>query len=241
MHAFDTRTKKSLSCNLGNGIRILVVSIGALLFSSPAHAQLNYGRIYGAVADQSGGAIAGATVVVMDVARGISRPLTADSSGEYSASSLLPGAYTVRAQAMGFEAGEHSGITVAVGQDVRVDFSLQPGEQTETVTVTGDVPMVNTTSATLGGTLENATIVDLPLNGRAFQKLLDFNPGMQAVPGGGTPTYSPNGQRGGNITWMLDGVTKSIWSAARDPRWAGMAGAWTESPSCLWTPFKKLI
>jgi hypothetical protein len=206
--------------------RLPILATGlVLVFSSlPAFAQLNYGRIYGAVADQSGGAIAGATVIVIDVARGISRPLTADSSGEYSASSLLPGAYTVRAQAMGFEGGEHNGITVAVGQDVRVDFSLQPGAQTETVTVTGDVPMVNTTSATLGGTLENATIVDLPLNGRAFQKLLDFNPGMQAVPGGGTPTYSPNGQRGGNITWMLDGVDEINMVGGAGPSVGGNGG-----------------
>ena len=179
------------------------VCLGILLVSPPAFAQLNYGRIYGAITDQTGGALAGAMVTVIDVDRGISRSLVADETGQFSASSLLPGSYTVRAAANGFKAAEHSGLTVGVGQDVRVDLTLQPGEQTQTVTVTGDVPMVNTTSATLGGTVENATIVQLPLNGRAFQKLLDFSPGMQQVPGGGTPAYNVNGQRGTNITWML--------------------------------------
>jgi hypothetical protein len=115
-------------------------------------------------------------------------------------------------------------LTVGVGQDVRVELTLQPGEQTQTVTVTGDVPMVNTTSATLGGTVENATIVDLPLNGRAFQKLLDFNPGMQQIPGGGTPAYNVNGQRGTNTTWMLDGVDEINMAGGAEPTVGGNGG-----------------
>jgi hypothetical protein len=92
------------------------------------------------------------------------------------------------------------------------------------VTVTGEAPMVNTTSATLGGTLETATIIDLPLNGRAFQKLLDFNPGMQALPGGGTPTYNSNGIRGGNNTWMLDGVDEINMAGGAGPTVGGNGG-----------------
>jgi hypothetical protein len=203
---------------------LLCVCFGVLLFSMPARAQLNYGRIYGAITDQTSGAMAGATVTVLDVDRGISRSIVADDAGEFSASSLLPGTYTVRAEAKGFKAAEHGGLKVGVGQDVRVDLTLQPGEQTQTVTVTGDVPMVNTTSATLGGTIENATIVDLPLNGRAFQKLLDFNPGMQQVPGGGTPAYNVNGQRGTNITWMLDGVDEINMAGGAGPTVGGNGG-----------------
>jgi hypothetical protein len=200
------------------------VGLAVILFSVPASAQLNYGRVYGSVTDQSGGAMVGVTVSVIDVDRGITRPLTTDDAGTYSASSLLPGNYTVRAEAKGFKAGEHTGLTVGVGQDVRVDLSLQAGEQTQTVTVTGEAPMVNTTSATLGGTLETATIIDLPLNGRAFQKLLDFNPGMQALPGGGTPTYNSNGIRGGNNTWMLDGVDEINMAGGAGPTVGGNGG-----------------
>jgi hypothetical protein len=213
-----------ISLSVKKAVQVLGFTLGALLFCLPASAQLNYGRIYGSITDQSGGAMSGATVTVIDADRGISRPLTTDDSGTYSASSLLPGNYTVRAAATGFKGGEHAGITVGVGQDVRVDFSLQPGAQTETVTVTGDVPMVNTTSATLGGTLETAAIVDLPLNGRAFQKLLDFSPGMQQIPGGGTPAYNANGQRGGNITWMLDGVDEINMAGGAGPTVGGNGG-----------------
>ena len=98
------------------------------------------------------------------------------------------------------------------------------GSRTQTVTVTGEVPLVNTTSATLGTTVENATIVDLPLNGRAFQKLLDFSPGMQQIPGGGTPAYNVNGQRGTNITWMLDGVDEINMAGGAGPTVGGNGG-----------------
>lgn len=213
-----------VSMNATKWLRLLSLALGIALFSLPASAQLNYGRIYGSVTDQTGGAVAGATVTVIDVDRGISRTLVADDTGQYSASSLLPGNYTVRAEFKGFKAAEHSGLTVAVGQDVKVDLSLQPGEQTQTVTVTGEAPMVNTTSATLGNTVENSTIVDLPLNGRAFQKLLDFSPGMQQIPGGGTPAYNVNGQRGTNITWMLDGVDEINMAGGAGPTVGGNGG-----------------
>ena len=84
--------------------------------------------------------------------------------------------------------------------------------------------MVNTTSATLGSTLETATIVDLPLNGRAFQKLLDFSPGMQQIPGGGTPAYNANGQRGTNIAWMLDGIDEINMAGGAGPTVGGNGG-----------------
>ena len=121
--------------------------------SSPSYAQSNLGRIFGAVTDQSGGAIVGAAVSVIDVDRGITRPLVTDGAGLFDASSIIPGTYTVRIEAKGFKVSEHTGIEVGVGKEVRVDMTLQPGEQTTTVTVTGDLPMVNTANAELGGTL----------------------------------------------------------------------------------------
>ncbi len=113
--------------------------------------------------DQSGGAIAGATVTVTDVARGISRALTTDGAGQYIANDLTPGTFTVRAEAKGFQALEHSNVLVEVGQTVRVDLVVQPGEQTQTVTVTGEVPAIDTTDAILGGTVSNQSINALPL------------------------------------------------------------------------------
>ena len=83
--------------------------------------------------------VVGAKVTVIDVERGVSRPLVTDSAGQYTAPSLTPGQYTVRAEATGFKTVEQAGVTVGVGQALRVDLQLQPGEQSQTVTVTGDI------------------------------------------------------------------------------------------------------
>ena len=114
--------------------------------------------------ETSGGALAGATVTVTDTQRGVTRTLTADAAGQYSAPNLTPGTYTVRAEFKGFQALERQNILIQVGTQVRVDLSLQPGEQTQTVTVTESVPLVQTTNAVLGGALNNELISDLPLN-----------------------------------------------------------------------------
>ena len=175
-------------------------------FSLPLAAQLNLGRIFGGITDESGGAIVDATVTVLDVQRGVTRPLVTDSAGQYSAPSLQPGTYTVRVEAKGFKTIDRSDIAVGVGQDIRIDLTLQPGEQTQTVTVTGAVPQVNTTNAQLGGTIENQEINELPINGRQYTHLLDYHPGILAKPGAGSQGFLSNGGRPEAQVWMLDGL-----------------------------------
>ena len=146
-------------------------------------------------------------MTVTDVQRGIPRNLTTDQSGEYVAPSLLPGTYTVRAEAKGFKTTEHSNLLLEVGKDIRVDLTLQTGEQTQTVVVTGEAPVIETTNATLGGTLSNETINELPMMGRSYQNLLVLRPGMMIYPGGGGWTMSTNGSRPEENTFILEGLT----------------------------------
>jgi hypothetical protein len=174
---------------------VFVLAFLAVLASLPAFSQGNAGRILGAITDQSGGAVNGATVTIIDTQRNTTRTLTADSAGEYNAPNLLPGAYTVRAGFQGFKTAERSAITLEVGQDLRVDLTLQPGEQTERVTVTEALPMVDTTNAELGGTLQSQIIDSLPLNGRNFENLLQLRPGVTIYPGGSGWSQSTNGVR----------------------------------------------
>ena len=101
---------------------------------------------------------------------------------------------------------EHSGLLLEVGKDLRVDLTLQPGEQTQTVVVNGEPPMVETTNAILGGTLSNETINDLPLNGRNYQNLLSLRPGVTNFVGGGAWTQSTNGIRPEDNVFLLDGL-----------------------------------
>ena len=185
----------------------IVVFVLALILAAPsAFAQGNQGRITGTITDQTGGTIAGANVTVVDVQRGDSRNIVTGDSGEFNAPNLLPGEYTVRAEAKGFKAIERQKIVLEVGKELRVDLSLQPGEVSQTITITEAIPLVETTNATLGGTLSNETINDMPLNGRNYINLLTLRPGMQVYPGGGSAARSANGLRPEDIGYLVDGV-----------------------------------
>ena len=177
MSSAISRSKLLVWGNARNAVRLVGAMMALLLVGFPLFAQTQ-GSIQGAVLDQSGGAVAGATVTVIDVARGVTRTLMTDAAGQYVAINLTPGTYTVRAETQGFRPIEHSGVLVEVGQSVRVDLVVQPGEQTQTVTVTSEIPTIDTTDTTLGGTVSNNAINDLPLNGRNFQRLLQLRPGV---------------------------------------------------------------
>ncbi len=207
MNRFSLNRKSSVGVCLGEIARLLFAVFAALLVCvSLVHAQANLGRISGVITDQTGGSMSGATVTVVDVERGISRALTADDSGEYNAPNLTPGSYTVRAEAKGFKTAERTGILLETGKDLRVDMTLQPGEQNQKIVVTEDLPQIETTNATLGGTISNQSINDLPLNGRNYQNLLSMRPGVLAEPGGGSWTQSTNGVRPEDNVYLVDGM-----------------------------------
>src|SRR3984957_966898 len=190
-------------------LHVLAATIVVLqLVCLPLLSQSSQGAIQGAVFDQSGGAVSSAAVSVVDVARGVTRALVTDVAGQYAATSLNPGTYTIRAEAKGFRTVEHSGVLVEVGQNIRVDLTVQPGEQTQTVTVTGELPEINTTDATLGGTVSNQAILSLPLNGRNFERLLQLRPGVVTPVGAGTGDQSTNGMRTGADLTMIEGLSQ---------------------------------
>ncbi len=128
----------------------LAATIALLLACLPLSSQTNQGTLQGGVFDQTGGAIVGATVTVTDVSRGVTQSLVTDSAGQYVANNVTPGTYTVRAEAKGFRPVEHTGVLVEVGRNIRVDLELQPGEQTQTITVTSEVPAIDTYRLHLG-------------------------------------------------------------------------------------------
>jgi hypothetical protein len=189
--------------------RAALAAVLLLVVSAALPAQTTTGRILGTVQDQSGGVLPGATVTITDLQRGVTRTLTADAAGEYVAPDLIPGTYKLRAEARGFKAVERENILLEVAQDVRIDFSLPTGDATQTITVTEEVPLLNTTNATLGGTLSNETINDLPLNGRNYENLLQLRPGVMRYPGGGFSTTSTNGLRAEDNAYFIDGLFNS--------------------------------
>ncbi len=187
----------------------LAAGLLLLLTSWPLFPQGSTGRILGSITDQSGGAIQGAVVTVTDLNRGTARALTTDAAGAFNAPNLLPGSYKVRAEFRGFRTVERPNIPLEVGQEIRVDLTLPPGEQTQLVTVNAEAPLIETTNAELGGTLQNQVINDLPLNGRNFENLLDLRPGVTKYPGNSGWTQSTNGLRPHDNFFMVEGVNSN--------------------------------
>jgi len=196
----------------------LTLILCVAILSVPTSAQVNQGRIGGTIADQTGGAIVGATVTVTDVERGVTRTLTTDGAGAYGAPNLTPGNYTIHVEYKGFTAINRQDINVGVGQDIRVDLILQPGDQTQTVTVTGEPPAINTTNAQLGGTIEGSAATDLPIAGRSFLYLLNYVPGILTKPGagGGLIQYT-NGLRPEYNVYVFDGLADTNSYGAAGP------------------------
>ena len=190
---------------------VLALTVGILCFSASVFAQVNQGRILGNVRDQSGGVIAGATVTVTDVLKGVSRTLTTDEAGGYAAPNLDPSTYRIRVEYKGFKTFDREGLDVGVGQEAKIDITLQPGETTQTVVVTEAIPLVETTSATLTGNIETQKIADLPLNGRNFVNLLTLRPGYVNSPGGGGGNQAGMGMRPGDSMFLVDGLNIYEW------------------------------
>jgi hypothetical protein len=206
----------SVLCESWRGSRARVAKVlaslfGILLISASLSAQSNQGRILGTVRDQSGGIIAGATVTVTDTLKGVPRTLTTDEAGEYAAPNLDPSTYSVRVEFKGFKTYDRQGLVIAVGQEAKIDVTMQTGEQNQTVTVTEAIPLVETTSATLTGNIESSKIADLPLNGRNFVNLLTLRPGFVNQPGGGGGNQSSMGLRPGDSMFLIDGLNMYEW------------------------------
>jgi hypothetical protein len=203
------RTALSAGHQAKFAIKIALLTLSLILIGLPAQAQSTAGRVLGSVTDQSGASVAGATVVVTDTQRGTSRTLNTDASGDYVAPDLAPGTYKIHVEAKGFKSSERPSVTIEVATDVRADFSLQPGNVSETVTVSSEIPLLNTTSSTLGGTLSNQEINDLPLNGRNYENLLQLRPGVMRYPGGGFSTTSTDGLRAEDNAYFVEGLFNS--------------------------------
>lgn len=150
-------------------------------------------------------------ISVEDVARGDARTLTSDSAGFYAAPNLLPGTYTIHVEAQGFETVNRKNVVVTAGSDLRVDIALQPGART--VNVTTALPIVNSTNAQTGGTLDNQLLSNLPINGRNFPWQSNYVPGVMVGVGEGTSNQGVNGTPLANGMWnyIFDGLYSQVF------------------------------
>src|SRR6267378_2197064 len=231
MNSLRSMSKRSWGVRFRKAMQLLGGAMGVLLLCLPLFSQGVFGRLWGTITDQSGGVISGATVSVTDTDRGITKSLVTNEDGIYNAPNLTPGSYKVRVEAKGFKAIERQNIGLEVGKEIRVDLSVQPGDQVQTITITESLPLVETTNATLGGTLNNADINDMPLNGRNYQNLLSLRPGVVTYAGGGPWTQSSNNVRPDESGWMVDGVINANFYDARPI--ANMPSPFTDGATIL--------
>src|SRR5438105_4897651 len=197
----------------------------ASLLGTRTNAQLAGATLSGVVSDQSGGAVAGAKVVIKNVATGDIREVATNADGLYSAPNLLPGNYEVTVTANGFQTLVHKAITLTVGSEQAVNITLKVGELGQTVTVNEAPPVVDTTSSTLSATVEQKAVVDLPLNGRDWTQLATLQPGVISVRAQASTGATANrgnrgfgdqladsGHRPNENTYRIDGININDYS-----------------------------
>lgn len=204
-------------------VLVLALAAATLLCPSTARAQAT-GGVTGAVTDQSGGVMPGVSVVATNTATGQTREATTESDGHFSIPLLQPGRYTVKASLSGFAAAVHENIVVSVDDTTRVDFKMSVGGVEQSVTVSTEAPLVETSHATLGITIDQQKVVELPLNGRNFTQLGTLIPGVLAPPAGlggqagnatpggfgaSTAGFNVDGMRNQSNNFVLDGTTNN--------------------------------
>ncbi|PYT78137.1 MAG: hypothetical protein DMG40_20920 [Acidobacteria bacterium] len=195
------------------------------VFTKPAQAQLAGASLSGVVSDESGGAVASAKVSIKNVATGDVREVTTNTDGVYSAPNLSPGNYEVTVTANGFQTTVQKGITLTVGAQQALNFGLKVGQLTQTITVNEAPPSVDTTSSTVTATVEQRTVVELPLNGRDWTQLATLQPGVISVRAQASTGATANrgnrgfgdqladsGHRPNENTYRIDGININDYS-----------------------------
>jgi hypothetical protein len=204
-------SSKSITCSFAT----LVAFTLSLFVSIPIYAQVIGATLSGTVLDTSGAAIPNAKLSIRNTATGVTRDVTTDSVGFYSAPNILPGNYEITTSATGFSTRVQTGITLAVGAQQVLNITMQIGQVTEKVEVTGEAPTVELASSSIAALVNSTAVQELPLNGRDWSQLATLQPGvttaasLQAV-----PTAAGRGFRGYGAQLAVSG-TRPQWNVYR--------------------------
>ncbi len=158
------------------GLTLCLLFMG--VFSSQTYAQSTYGTISGTITDPSGGAIADVQVTLTNQGTGEKRTQTTGADGLYQFANLFPGRYRVDAEKTGFKHTSHTDVVVEVQQTSRIDMTLPLGQVTQTVEVTGETPLLQPETSSLGQVIDQREANELPLNGRNVFNLAQLSPSV---------------------------------------------------------------
>ena len=202
-----------------------VGAVAIMFCATGAWAQAT-GQLSGFVTDDEGGALPGVSVTVTNVATNQARLVMTGQDGYFAAPLLAPGDYNVTAALEGFVQLSREGVRVTAAETARIAMALTVGEFSETMTVTGETPLIETSNATLGVVVDEVQIVQLPLNGRNFTQLGTLIPGVVEPParlggargdadaaihgfGAATAGFAVNGVRNQSNNFLLDGAANN--------------------------------
>ena len=206
---------------------VLSFLLWAGVLTSFAFAQLPTATVLGVVKDSSGAVVPDTALTARNVDTGQTRSATSAGDGSYRFAALAVGSYEIRAEHAGFQTSVRTGLTLAVGQEAVVNLALEVGAVTQTVAVTAEASLVDTTSGTLGGLVSEQKVADLPLNGRNYIDLALLQPGITLgrnmastrtavgdwLSGNGMPIRSNN--------YMLDGAVLTTEAGINSSSQAG--------------------
>jgi len=170
-----------------------------------AVAQAGTADLTGIVSDSTGALLSDANVTATDTGTGVSTETQTGAGGVYVFTNLRPSVYAVSAEADGFQKLVRTGVTLATGERTRVDLTLAVGSVKDSVTVSGDAPLLQTESGSITQSIDNEKIVELPLNGRNFIQLATLSPGVTLPPGTQLPRI--NGGRPRTNEYLFDGIS----------------------------------
>ena len=213
-------------------LKVLSSAVLGLLFVAlfdtvafPLYAQVVGARISGIVTDSTGAVIAGAQVAIKNTANGFTREVVTNGSGFYSAPNLSPGPYTVTASAKDFKSEVRTHLTLTVGADMEVNFTMAIGSARESIEVQGEAPALEMNNATLSAVVNGQTVRELPLNARDWTQLATLEPGVALVSTQTTPTnllsrgnrglgtqMTVSGGRPQQNNYRLDGISINDYS-----------------------------
>ena len=190
------------------------LAVVTLVLSSTAWAQGGSSQINGTVFDEGQAVLPGVSVTVTNEATGLTRESVTGELGRFIVPTLQPGTYTVRVDLTGFRTVTRTGVVLPIGQELTLNFTLGVANVAETITVTAETPVVETTATRIGSTITNQEIDTLPTQGRNHFSLMQLVPGLTPVldPGefeGGN--YNANGRGGASNLFNTDGA------ATQDP------------------------
>jgi hypothetical protein len=209
-------------------MRNLSVAIGlmmVLVFVQSVPAQETRATIRGTVSDPNKAAIPNATVTITDPARGMTTTLTTNDDGFYQANYLIPGTYRIVVEATGFKKSVRDAVMLEIGSTIQVDMPLEVGGTQETVTVTAEIPRLDTETANLGQVVDAKRIAELPLVHGDPYTLISLSPGVTYTGSARLdrpfePThivgYAIDGTRGNRSDLTIDGVPSTATANANE-------------------------